>query len=147
VKQDFQQTLRNLNLKATPKRIALLEVLDDEPVYLSPEDIWHRMKKRFGRLGLPTVYRNLEELYEGGVISRVLHPDRKLYYYLCRNEEHHHHFICVSCRRVEDVRFCAEKELQEVVREDIRGKVLSHILQINGLCRLCLQKEAPVHAY
>jgi Fe2+ or Zn2+ uptake regulation protein len=146
VKQDFQQTLRNLNLKATPKRIALLEVLDDEPVYLSPEDIWQRMKKRFGRLGLPTVYRNLDELHEGGVISRVLHPDRKLYYYLCRNEEHHHHFICVSCRRVEDVRFCAEKELQEVVKEDIRGKVLSHILQINGLCRLCLQKEAA-HAY
>jgi hypothetical protein len=24
---------------------------------------------------------------------------------------------------------------------------LSHILQINGLCRLCLQKEAAVHAY
>lgn len=147
MKQAFHQTLRNLNLKATPKRIALLEVLDDESVYLSPEDIWHRMKKRFGRLGLPTVYRNLDELYAGGVISRVFHPDRKLYYYLCRNGEHHHHFICVSCRRVEDVSFCAEKKLQEVVRVDIRGKVLSHILQINGLCRLCLQKEAPVHAY
>lgn len=147
MKQDFQQILRGLNLKSTPKRVVLLEVLDDESVYLSPEDIWNRMKKRFRRLGLPTVYRNLEELYAGGVISRVIHPNRQLYYYLCGNEEHHHHFICVSCRRVVDVSFCAEKELQDVVREGIQGKVLSHILQINGLCRHCLQKDGAVHAY
>ena len=146
MKPDFQQILRGLNLKSTPKRVALLEVLDDERVYLSPEDIWSRMKKRFRRLGLPTVYRNLEELYEGGVISRVIHPNRQLYYYLCRNAEHHHHFICVSCRGVEDVNFCAEKELQDVVRDGIKGKVLSHILQINGLCHRCLQKDGAVHA-
>jgi len=147
MKQDFQQILRGLNLKSTPKRVALLEVLDDERVYLSPEDIWFRMKKKFRRLGLPTVYRNLEELYAGGVISRVIHPNRQLYYYLCRNEEHHHHFICVSCRRVEDISFCAEKELQDVVSEGIQGKVLSHILQINGLCHQCLQKDGAVHAH
>ena len=147
MRQDFQQILRGLNLKSTPKRVGLLEILDDERVYLSPEDIWHRMKKRFRTLGLPTVYRNLEELHEGGVISRVIHPNRKLYYYLCRNEEHHHHFICVSCRRVEDVSFCAERALQDVVRDDIKGKVLSHILQINGLCNQCLQKDCTVHAY
>ena len=52
-------------MKSTPKRIALLEILDDEWVYLSPEDIWHRMKKRFRSIGLPTVYRNLEELPDG----------------------------------------------------------------------------------
>jgi len=145
VKTEFERILRGLNLKSTPKRIAMLEVLDGEQVYLSPEDIWQRMKKRFRTLGLPTVYRNLEELFAGGVISRVIHPDRKLYYYLCRNEEHHHHFICMSCRRVEDVRFCAERELQEAVRSGIRGKVLSHILQINGLCHACLQERGPVH--
>ncbi len=147
MKQDFQQILRGLHLKSTPKRVALLKVLDDERVYLSPEDIWFRMKKKFRRLGLPTVYRNLEELYAGGVISRVIHPNRQLYYYLCRNDEHHHHFICVSCRRVEDISFCAEKELQDVVSEGIQGKVLSHILQINGLCHQCLQKDGAVHAH
>ncbi len=145
--QDFYQILRGLRLKATPKRIAMLEILDAERGYLSPEDIWKRMRKQFGRLGLPTVYRNLEGLYGGGVISRVIHPNRQLYYYLCRNEEHHHHFICISCRRVEDVNFCAEKELQDAVTGGIKGKVLSHILQINGLCFTCLQKEGTARAY
>jgi Fe2+ or Zn2+ uptake regulation protein len=142
---DFRLVLRGISLKSTPKRIALLSILDAERVYLSPEDIWNRMKKRFRSIGLPTVYRNLDELHERGVISRVIHPNRQLYYYLCGNEEHHHHFICISCRRVEDVNFCAEKEIEYLVSEKIKGKVLSHILQINGLCNTCLQKEGSLH--
>lgn len=137
----YRQTLKRLSLKVTPKRVALLEILADEMVYLCPEEIWRRMQRRFSTIGLPTVYRNLEELAEGGVISKVLHPDRKLYYYYCANSDHHHHFICLSCRRVEDVAFCAERELTREVTEKIRGKVLSHILQINGLCRRCLPRS------
>jgi len=144
MKLDFQPLLKGLSLKSTPKRIALLEILDDEKVYLSPEAIWKKMQKRFKSIGLPTVYRILEELHEGNIISRVLHPDRKLYYYLCRNEEHHHHFICVSCSRVEDLHFCAEKEIETLVVKGMKGKVLSHILQINGLCSKCLTEQVPV---
>ncbi|MEW5744596.1 MAG: transcriptional repressor [Nitrospirota bacterium] len=137
----YHQTLKRLNLKATPKRLAILDILAGELVYLGPEEVWARLKERFRRVGLPTVYRNLEELSEGGVISKVIHPDRKLYYYYCRNEGHHHHFICISCRKVEDVAFCAEQEITREVAEKIKGRVLSHILQINGLCRKCVGKE------
>lgn len=142
---DFRLMCRGLNLKSTPKRLALLEILDSERVYLSPEEIWERMKVRFRRIGLPTVYRNLEGLHEGGVISRVIHPNRQLYYYLCRNDEHHHHFVCISCRKVEDVGFCAEKEIEEIVTSEIKGKMLSHILQINGLCNGCVGREVTEH--
>ncbi len=145
MKPDFQPLLKSLSLKSTPKRIALLEILDAEKVYLSPEAIWKKLQARFKSIGLPTVYRILEELHEGNIISRVLHPDRKLYYYLCRNEEHHHHFICVSCSRVEDLHFCAEKEIETLVVKGMKGKVLSHILQINGLCSKCLTEQVPAH--
>ena len=145
MKSDFQPLLKGLSLKSTPKRIALLEILDDENIYLSPESIWKKMQQRFKRIGLPTVYRILDELHEGNIISRVIHPNRQLYYYLCRNEEHHHHFICVSCSRVEDLHFCAEKEIESLVVKDMKGQVLSHILQINGLCSRCLTEKVPVH--
>jgi Fur family ferric uptake transcriptional regulator len=99
------------------------------------------MKKRFIKIGLPTVYRNLEELSERNVISKVTHPDRQLYYYLCQNQSHHHHFICVSCRRVEDINLCGARDAEREVEKKIGGKVLSHILQVNGLCKHCLKKE------
>jgi len=134
---DYQPLLKRLGLKSTPKRVAMLAMLDLEQVYLSPEDIWKRLKRRFKNIGLPTVYRNLEELEEGGVVSKVIHPNRQLYYYYCRHSSHHHHFVCISCNKVQDFTFCALREIEREIRKKMKGKVVSHLLQVNGLCREC----------
>jgi Fe2+ or Zn2+ uptake regulation protein len=133
--------LKQLNLKVTPKRIAIVELLMKEPGYLSPEEIWKKMKGQFSRIGLPTVYRNLEELAEGNIISKITHPNRQLYYFFCGNNEHHHHFVCLSCRNVDDINFCAIHELRKEVKKKLNAQVLSHILQVNGLCKECLRKK------
>jgi Fe2+ or Zn2+ uptake regulation protein len=132
--------LRQLNLKVTPKRIAIIEILTKATGYMSPEEIWSEMKRRFSRIGLPTVYRNLEELADGNIISKITHPNRQLYYYFCGNNDHHHHFVCLSCRNVDDISFCAIHELRKEVRKKLNGQVVSHILQVNGLCKECLEK-------
>jgi Fe2+ or Zn2+ uptake regulation protein len=145
VEQGMSETvssaLKQLNLKVTPKRLAILTILMNEPSYLSPEEIWKKMKRQFNRVGLPTVYRNLEELAAGDVISKVTHPNRQLYYYFCANRDHHHHFVCLSCRSVEDINFCGLDTLQKEVKRKLNGKIISHILQVNGYCRNCLSKK------
>ncbi len=135
---DFSNILRSLNLKITPKRLAILDILMNEAAYLSPEEIWTKMKKQFRRIGLPTIYRNLGELSERNIISKVTHPNRQLYYYFCANRSHHHHFVCLSCRSVEDINFCALDELRKEVKRKHNGKVISHIFQANGYCRNCV---------
>ena len=141
MENDSTAVLKQLHLKVTPKRQAILAILMNESAYLSPEEIWQRMKKQFGRIGLPTVYRNLEELSERNIISKVTHPNRQLYYYFCTNRSHHHHFVCLSCRNVEDINFCALNELQKEVKRKLNGEIISHILQVNGYCRNCLNKK------
>ncbi len=138
---EFSSILRKINLKVTPKRLAILEILTNESAYLSPEEVWKKMKRHFKKIGLPTVYRNLEELSAGDVISKVNHPNRQLYYFFCRNRSHHHHFVCLSCRNVEDIDFCKIDELEKKVKKDLCGKVISHILQVNGLCKKCLNRS------
>ena len=139
--KELTKSLKQLNLKVTPKRIAIIEILVKEPGYLSPEEIWRKMKRQFNRIGLPTVYRNLEELADGNVISKITHPNRQLYYFFCGNNEHHHHFVCLSCRNVDDINFCAIHELQKEVKKKLNAQVVSHILQVNGLCKECLKKK------
>lgn len=136
---DKQKTVHRLGLKATPKRLAILEILSDEFVYMGAEEVWMRLRARFQRIGLPTVYRNLEELAKGGAIMKIIHPDRKLYYYYCANPSHHHHFVCVSCRRVQDLEFCGEAQITKEVEETLKGKVVSHLFQVYGLCQECSQ--------
>jgi Fur family transcriptional regulator, ferric uptake regulator len=138
--EELTKSLKLLNLKVTPKRIAIIEILMKEPGYLSPEEIWRKMKRQFNRIGLPTVYRNLEELADGNVISKITHPNRQLYYFFCGNNEHHHHFVCLSCRNVDDINFCAIHELRKEVKKRLNAQVVSHILQVNGLCKECLKK-------
>jgi Fe2+ or Zn2+ uptake regulation protein len=129
----FIANLKELKLKATPKRLAILSLLAEDLAYASPEEIRRKLQKDFASIGLPTVYRNLEELANGGLITKVIHPNRQLYYYFCPNNHHHHHFICLSCRKVEDINFCGMDEIEKKVN----GTVLSHIVQVNGLCRDC----------
>ena len=113
-----------------------------EAAYISPEEIWQKLKGQFDRIGLPTVYRNLEELAAGGVITTVIHPNRQLYYHYCPNRDHHHHFICVACRRVEDVDICGLETMEREVGRKVGGRVLSHVVQVNGLCRSCVSEGA-----
>ena len=139
--EELTKSLKQLSLKVTPKRIAIIEILMKEPGYLSPEEIWRKMKIQFNRIGLPTVYRNLEELADGNIISKITHPNRQLYYFFCGNNEHHHHFVCLSCRNVDDINFCAIHELRKEVKKKLNAQVVSHILQVNGLCKECLKKK------
>lgn len=134
---DPKPVLRELNLKVTPKRLAILDILSRELTYLSPEEVWKRLKERFATIGLPTVYRNLEELAGGGVIVKVIHPDRKLYYFFCGNKEHHHHFVCTSCRKVDDLNYCGADEIEREVTKNLNGTVSSHIMQVFGICSRC----------
>jgi Fe2+ or Zn2+ uptake regulation protein len=52
---DSHRSVKKLGLKATPKRIAILEILSEEFVYLCPEEIWRKLQARFKRIGLPTL--------------------------------------------------------------------------------------------
>ena len=139
--EQHSYALKGLKLKATPKRLAILDLLAWESSYISPEEIWRKLQEQFNRIGLPTVYRNLEELAAGGVISKVIHPNRQLYYYFCPNQNHHHHFVCLGCRRVEDMNYCGMESLEKEISEKIGGIVLSHIIQVNGLCNSCSLKQ------
>ena len=133
-------TLKHAGMKATPKRLAILETLAAKSCYISPEELWKTLHDRFDHLGLPTIYRNLEQLASSGAVIRVVHPNRQFYYYLPQNPDHHYHFVCLACRHVEEVAVCNIKALEHKVLQRNGGHVLSHILQLNGLCGACLEK-------
>lgn len=131
---DFPQLLKSLHLKVTPQRLAILEIMLAAQTYLSPEEVQSQLQLRAdNKVGLPTIYRNLEELSSQGVISKILHPNRQLYYYFCSNRDHHHHFVCLACRTVQDIHDCGCAELAG----KIDGQVELQIIQALGTCRSC----------
>lgn len=145
-RQSGSDILKKLKLKVTPKRLEVMCCLSDEPSFLSAEEVWQRLKQRHHiRIGLPTVYRILDELAEAGIITRIFMSDRKQYYFLCSNPGHHHHFVCESCRRVEDVEYCGLEDVISTMAHYSGARITSHILQINGVCGTCNRVKEKQH--
>ncbi len=143
--QQGRDILRGLGLKVTPKRLEVIRCLGEVPSFLAAEELWHRLRQRSTAIGLPTVYRILDELAAAGVVTRIFMPDRRQYYFLCTNREHHHHFVCESCHRVEELGRCGlEEQISELARR-CGARVTSHIVQINGICAACAANQETCH--
>lgn len=132
----YRQQLKKRGLKATPKRLAIIEFFAQRDRILTPEEVWAPLKEKFGQFGLPSIYRNLEMLADCGILIKIHQFDNKRYYALCHHahgEEHHHHIVCMSCGKVGEFEDCHLEQIRRV-----NGfKVLRHFVQLEGICAQC----------
>ena len=135
----YFERLNKHNLKKTPKRIEILRVMNSKNTYFSPQELWALLKKKFKKIGLPTVYRILQQFQEIGIVSSIQKEDNHLYYFLCSIEHSHHHFICRKCKKVSCVEYCNFDQIKKSVEEQLQSRAETHFLQIEGLCKDCLE--------
>jgi len=131
----FMEKLKEGGLKLTPRRQVIIRLFMDCESHLTPEGVWGKLKKKFSRCGLPSVYRNLESLVDCGVLTRIQQFDRRKHYGLCSasHGQHHHHITCIKCAKVEDIKDCAIEGAKK-----IKGyKIVSHFMQVNSVCSSC----------
>ncbi len=134
---NYIDRLKEIRFKTTPRRKAVIELFLKRDRYIGPSEVRSLLKNKFRYLGLPSIYRILEELKGAGILIRI-EKDRKLYYALCKVPvSHHHHFICRKCRKVEDLKYCNFKNISKLIEKKLNGKAESHFLQIEGLCSVC----------
>jgi Fe2+ or Zn2+ uptake regulation protein len=131
--------LRENGLKITSQREAVLDLFAKNNASKTPYAVYKKLKKRLPQLGLPTVYRILEELKEIGLLIQIPSEDRQLYYGLCHlpGHKHHHHFVCRKCKKIEEVEQCNFKAVSAFIRQKLGAIVESHSLQLEGLCADC----------
>jgi Fur family ferric uptake transcriptional regulator len=89
------------------------------------------------RVGLATVYRNLQSLVDAGEVD-VLHTgEGEAMYRLCEADDHHHHLVCRRCgHSVELVADDVEAWADRVGRRHGFADV-THTVEIFGLCSDC----------
>ena len=134
------EKLKNNNLKITPRRKAIIDLMINNNSLFSAIDIYNKLKRKFKKLGLPSIYRNLEELRNIGLITKIQKEGPVMYYTLCNipRDKHHHHFICLSCSSVEPIFVCQIDDILPKIEKNLQCKVNSHSLQIEGFCRKCV---------
>jgi len=142
--EDVLELLRSRGGRATSSRRVLLEVLFQSTEHLSAEALTAAVQQRAPDVHLSTVYRNLEELQELGVISHSHLGHGPATYQLAGHT--HAHFICERCgRRLEapDEMF-AELAARAVDRLGFR--IDPHHFAILGRCADCVGADADADA-
>jgi Fur family transcriptional regulator, ferric uptake regulator len=120
----------------TNQRRAILHALQSAPGPLTPQEVLEKAQDDSERLGLATVYRNLNALSEQGDIIAV-HLPNDVPRYEMAGRGHHHHFRCETCGKVFELEGSCPVAVLEGVTLPGGFKVQGHELTLYGVCSSC----------
>jgi Fur family transcriptional regulator, ferric uptake regulator len=135
-RQDLSELLERNGVRATPRRLEVLEELARERDDVTAQQLWSRLRERDSRAGLATVYRTLALLGEKGVVDVFSHHGSEQCYRLC-GDAHHHHLRCERCHRVVEIEECGLDDWVAAVAKKHRFVATGHDVEIVGLCPDC----------
>ncbi len=123
------------DLRMTPQRREVYEVLRVSHDHPTATDVFHRAKERMPGISLATVYNCLEALTEHGVVRQV-NVERASSRY-CANLDDHVHFHCEGCGQVVDAMPREDVTAAQLWKLPRGTKVTALDVSIHGLCPEC----------
>ncbi|BEV35342.1 transcriptional repressor [Synechococcus sp. M16CYN] len=118
----------------------LLQALQASHDEMSGQQL-HRSLDAKNAMGLATVYRNLRQLHQRGLVRcRHLPSGEALY---APVERDRHHLTCVDCGLTQALEHCPIRDI--AVPKDSQGDfdLLFHTLEFFGLCSACRTRQNP----
>ncbi|MDH3777087.1 MAG: transcriptional repressor [Desulfobulbaceae bacterium] len=126
------------NMRLTSQRQVIFEELIKVKSHPTANEVYDMVRKRLPRIGLGTVYRNLNLLAELGIIRRLeVGGEQKLF---DGDISPHYHIRCIKCNRVDDIFIKMDRGLEKSAASCCDYKILDHHVQFSGICSKCLPK-------
>ena len=98
---NLQQLLKEHQLKITPQRVGILEVMHSAG-HINIDELFLHVKKRFSSISQATLYKNIHAMLEKHLIKEVKLPTQKVRYEITKAP--HAHLFCKVCHNVEDIK-------------------------------------------
>ncbi|MBW9212530.1 MULTISPECIES: Fur family transcriptional regulator [Terrabacteria group] len=126
--------------RQTEQKKAILEAIHGEGKHLSAEQVKSLLSEQGLDIGLATVYRNLNQLAEDGVIRKMVGENFNLF---DGNPNPHDHFVCLKCGKLIDLGnlpydSCPDRQLEMACPE---LKLISHTTLFEGYCHDCQEED------
>jgi len=130
----YSSLLKSKGLKVTSPRVTVLEIFNQsDSRHLSAEDVYKKVRKLEGDIGLATVYRVLTQFADAGILVATNFETGKTTFEL--NEGgHHDHLVCLSCGEVIEFHDEEVESRQEAIAKKHGFKLINHSMSLYGLC-------------
>jgi Fur family ferric uptake transcriptional regulator len=138
LRDELRSRIRKAGLRSTMARVTVLERLHEATTPLSHADLAAELSPQ--GFDKATIYRNLVELAEAGMLRRVELGDHLWRFELIREEDEHSaehpHFVCVDCGEVACLPGASVNVAEEPGRRSKIGDVTQVLLK--GHCERCV---------
>lgn len=122
-------------IRLTTQRQIILEELSKVTSHPTASELYDIVRKRLPRIGLGTVYRNLELMAENGMILKLeVGGTRKRF---DATTDPHYHIRCSSCGKVDDIDVPVIKDLVDAACTSSSYQILGHHVEFTGICPTC----------
>jgi Fur family ferric uptake transcriptional regulator len=133
---DHRNELKEVSLKATPARMAILDFLEKEHRPIDVSELLAYLSVNNISMDQVTVYRILDKFYKSNIVKRLEFGEGKFRYEITHVDDHHH-LICESCGKIEDISDCGVSVLEKEIAQKKKFLVKRHSLEFFGLCSDC----------
>jgi Fur family ferric uptake transcriptional regulator len=123
----------------TQQRQVILEELRMLKNHPTAAVLYTQVRSRLPKVSLGTVYRNLEMLYQSGIIQKLEFGGNEARY--DGTIDQHDHVRCVQCGRLDDVDLPALAFLGGDCNDFGGFKIIGHRFEYIGICPQCRTKE------
>lgn len=131
---------RERGFKLTPQRMIIYRIICETEKHLTVDEVYQKARQEYPMLSAATVYRNMEQMVEAGLLSHLGQGGSATRY--DANLEEHHHFICSRCKKVLDI-YLREVNYELDAEKSRLGeaKIDSPELYLRGVCQGCLDNR------
>lgn len=126
-------------IRRTAQRQIILEELAKTKTHPTANDLYDLVRKRLPRIGLGTVYRNLEIMANTGLIRKLeIGGTQKRFDFITKP---HCHIRCTCCDKVEDVELDMNDDMVKAAAKVSPFQVTGYSIEFSGLCDDCLPEQ------
>jgi Fe2+ or Zn2+ uptake regulation protein len=125
-----------MKLSKTNQRKVILEELRKLTSHPTADELYEIVRKKLPQISLGTVYRNLEQMSQAGIIQKLELTGRQKRF--DGNAEKHYHMRCKECGRVMDLDNNKFTEIESLLT-DVLSELKCHEfrLEFDGTCTKC----------
>ncbi len=132
-------------IRLTTQRQVILEELSKVKTHPTASELYDMVRKRLPRIGLGTVYRNLELMADSGMILKIeVGGTQKRF---DATTEEHYHIRCSACGKVDDIDVPVVKELIDQAADATPYLILGHHVEFTGICSVCQKRQQTYYTH